>query len=87
VLYRSGLVPRVIPLVGLIGAPLLIGSSVATMFGLWGQVSVPGLVAALPVALWELSLGGWLVVKGFSAVPLLAGHGSSAGNAAPVTQR
>ena len=64
-MYRSGLVPRVIPLTGLVGAPLLIASCTATVFGLWSQVSAVALVLTLPVALWELSLGLWLVVRGF----------------------
>ena len=38
-LYRSRLVPRIIPLVGLIGAPLIIASVIATLFGLKEQVS------------------------------------------------
>lgn len=67
VLVRSGLVPRVIPIVGLIGAPLLLASSVGVLFGAWGQTSVVGAVAALPIAAWELSLGLWLTVKGFRA--------------------
>ena len=65
-LYRSRLVPRIIPTVGLIGAPLLLGSVAATVCGLWGQTSPVGVLAALLVALWELSLGFWLVVKGFT---------------------
>jgi Domain of unknown function (DUF4386) len=40
-LYRSGLVPRIIPLVGLVGAPLLFASDLAVMFGLWTQGSLP----------------------------------------------
>jgi hypothetical protein len=64
-LYRSGLVPRVIPLIGLAGAPLLIASCTATVFGLWSQVSAGALVLTLPVAVWELSLGLWLLVRGF----------------------
>lgn len=68
VMYRSGLVPRVIPMVGLIGgAPLILASATATIFGFYDQVSLPGTLAAFPVALWELSLGVWLVVKGFNA--------------------
>jgi len=63
--YRSGLVPRGIPLMGLVGAPLLLASCIATVFGLWSQVSAVALVLTLPVALWELSLGLWLVVQGF----------------------
>ena len=64
-LYRSGLVPRIIPTVGLVGAPVLLASVTATVFGVFGQFSSVALIAALPVALWEFSLGGWLVVKGF----------------------
>lgn len=40
VLYRSGLVPRIIPALGLVGAPLLALSVTATLFGVWEQVSV-----------------------------------------------
>jgi hypothetical protein len=65
VMYRSRLVPRLIPTIGLIGAPLILASSTATMFGLWDQVSRPAAVLALPVAAWEFSLGVWLTVKGF----------------------
>jgi hypothetical protein len=64
-LYRSRLVPRIIPLVGLIGAPLLLTSDVGVLFGLWPQVSVPTATGALPIAVWEFSLGVYLVVRGF----------------------
>jgi hypothetical protein len=66
-LYRSRLVPRIIPLAGLIGAPLLLASVAATIFGLWGQTSALGIIAGFLVALWELSLGFWLVFKGFTS--------------------
>ena len=72
-LYRSGLVPRIIPLVGLIGAPLLFASDLAVMFGLWTQGSLPAMIAVVPIALWEVSLGVWLVVKGFKPSPVTAG--------------
>jgi hypothetical protein len=72
-MYRSGLVPRIIPLVGLIGAPLLLASDTAIMFGLWEQFSLPAGIATLPVALWEFSLGVWLVVKGFRPSSFTAG--------------
>jgi Domain of unknown function (DUF4386) len=72
-LYRSRLVPRVIPLLGLIGAPLLIIAVTATLFR--GTVPPPSwaVLAAIPVAAWELSLGLWLVVKGFKPSPITAG--------------
>jgi hypothetical protein len=71
-LYRSRLVPRVIPTLGLLGAPLLLASGTATFFGIYPQVSGWAALAALPVGLWELSLGVWLVVKGFKPSPLTA---------------
>jgi hypothetical protein len=65
VLYRTRLIPRIIPLLGIIGAPLLAASSIATLFGAFGQVSTPAFFLALPIAAWELSLGIYLAVKGF----------------------
>jgi hypothetical protein len=38
-MYRSGLVPRAIPLIGLIGAPLLIASIIAVLFGVIEPIS------------------------------------------------
>lgn len=72
VLHRTRLVPRLIPTLGLIGAPLLLASSVATLFGAYDQVSSWAVLAALPIATWEFSLGVYLVVKGFrrSALPV-----------------
>jgi uncharacterized protein DUF4386 len=70
VLYRSRLVPRIIPTIGLVGAPILLASFAATLFGAYDQVSGPALVAALPIAIWEFSLGVWLTVKGFRGSPI-----------------
>ena len=72
-MYRSGLVPRAIPLMGLIGAPLLITSTIAWFFGVNEQVSAWSVIATLPVALWELSLGLWLTFKGFKPSPITVG--------------
>ena len=72
-MYRSRLVPRLIPALGLIGATLLIASTTATFFGAYDQVSPVSAIATLPVALWELSLGIWLVTKGFKPSPITAG--------------
>ena len=71
-MYRSRLVPRVLPLLGFIGAPLLVASAIATMFGIYDRVSALSAIAALPIALWEFSLGVYLVVKGFKACPITA---------------
>jgi hypothetical protein len=65
ILYTTRLVPRIIPTLGLIGAPLLVLSSVVTLFGGWEQVSSTAMLFALPIAAWELSVGIYMVVKGF----------------------
>jgi hypothetical protein len=70
-LYRSRLVPRVLPVVGLIGAPLLICGVLVTLFG--GAKLGSPVLGALPVAAWELSLGLWLTIKGFRPSPVTAG--------------
>jgi hypothetical protein len=72
-LYQSRLVPRALPVLGLLGAPLLITADIATLFGAIGQYSALAALAALPVAVWEFSLGVWLVVKGFRPSPITAG--------------
>lgn len=64
-LHQSRLVPRWIPTVGLVGAPLLIASSLVTLFGGWEQVSTPSMLLTLPIATWELSVGIYMTVKGF----------------------
>jgi len=81
-LYQSRLVPRILPLLGFIGAPLVVVSNAATVFGLWDQVSVLSGIAVLPIALWEFSLGVWLVVKGFNPSPITAGMAGT-GDPAP----
>ena len=65
VLYRSGLVPRLLPTLGLIGAPLLLASDLAIFFGVYDRAAPIAIVAALPIAVWEFSLGAYLVTKGF----------------------
>jgi hypothetical protein len=64
-LYQSRLVPRVLSLIGFAGAILLVASGAGTLFGLWDRVSPVVAIAALPIAVWEFSLGVYLVVKGF----------------------
>ncbi|HEX7264278.1 MAG TPA: DUF4386 domain-containing protein [Candidatus Dormibacteraeota bacterium] len=69
-LYQSRLVPRVLPMLGLAGVPLLVGSDAAVLFGVVGASQA--VVFALPIALFEFSLGVWLVVKGFQPSPILS---------------
>jgi hypothetical protein len=71
-LYQSRLVPRVLPVIAFIGAPLLVVSDLGVWFNLWGQTSSVTALLALPVALFEFSLGVYLIVKGFRPSPILS---------------
>ena len=79
-MYRSGLVPRRFAMLGLIGGSLAVASATATLFGLYDQVSVWAAIAIIPEFIWELSLGIWLIVKGFdpSAVASLCTNADDA---------
>jgi hypothetical protein len=81
-LYRSRLVPRVLPVVAFIGAALLLVSDVAVLFGAWDRISAPSGLLAIPIALWEFSLGVYLIVKGFRPSPITAGMTASSTRAA-----
>ena len=65
-LYQSRLVPRSLSLIGIVGGPVLLAGYFAVMFGLVGQHAPLAGMSAIPVALFEFSLGVWLVVKGFN---------------------
>jgi hypothetical protein len=71
-MYRSRLVPRLLPVLGLIGAPLLFASATAEIFGIYGQTSVWSAIATIPIFVWELSLGVWMTFKGFRPSPITA---------------
>ncbi|MGD9705320.1 MAG: DUF4386 domain-containing protein [Acidimicrobiia bacterium] len=70
IMYRSRMLPRWIPTFGLIGAPLLLVSATATLFGAWDQISGPAVLFALPIAVWEFSFGVYMIVKGLKPAAL-----------------
>jgi hypothetical protein len=71
-MYRSRLVPRAIAVLGLVGGSLIFASGTAVLFGLYEDLSIPGLAAAAPVLAWELSVATWMIVKGFRPSPITA---------------
>jgi Domain of unknown function (DUF4386) len=71
-MYRSRLVPRAIAVLGLVGGSLIFASGTAVLFGLYEDLSVPGVAAAAPVLAWELSVATWMIVKGFQPSPITA---------------
>jgi uncharacterized protein DUF4386 len=66
-MYRSGLVPRGMALLGLIAGPVLLAWGTAVLLGVIEQDSPLKLLATAPEFVWELSLGIYLMVKGFKA--------------------
>ena len=64
-MYRSRLVPRAIPVLGLIGAVTFTSFIVGHILGVTeGGTPWHGLAVA-PIFFWELSLGLWMTFKGF----------------------
>jgi hypothetical protein len=64
-MYRSGLVPRKMAWLGLVGGPLIILSGTLIMFGVADAGDPLQGIATIPEFLWELSLGIYCTVKGF----------------------
>ena len=84
-LYRSGLVPRAIPVIGLIGAPLFTSWIVGYIFGVTEGGTAWHAIGVAPIFVWELALGLWMTFKGFraSAVAELGFSPSDPASAAP----
>jgi hypothetical protein len=64
-MYRSGLVPRQMALLGLVGGSLIIVSGTVVLFGVTNPGGTFQSVATIPEFVWELSLGIYCAVKGF----------------------
>jgi hypothetical protein len=72
-LYQSRLVPRWLPVLGFIGAALLVIAFAISLAHPGGDVSALSGLFAVPIATWEFSLGVYLIVKGFKPSPITAG--------------
>jgi hypothetical protein len=72
-MYRSGLVPRWMAMLGLIGGPLICLSGIAVLFDVFQFGGTGQSIATIPEFLWELLLGLYLTVKGFRPSPILSG--------------
>ncbi len=72
-MYRSGLVPRRMTWVGMIGAPLLFLANVGALFDWWDAGSTVPALAVIPEFIWELFLGVYCTIWGFRKdAPILA---------------
>ena len=71
-MYRSGLLPRRMALIGVIGGPLAFLGATLVLFGAFDNTSAPKVLITVPEIIWELSLGIYLTLKGFRrSSPLL----------------
>ncbi|MGE5408138.1 MAG: DUF4386 domain-containing protein [Syntrophothermus sp.] len=71
-MYSSGLVPRRMAMLGLIGGPLVCASGIAVALGAIDEGSAAQGIATIPEIAWEASLGIYLTFKGFKPSPILA---------------
>lgn len=72
-MWRSGLVPRGMAMIGLIGGPLAVLGGIGVLFNAWDQPSGALFLLTALEFVWELSLSIWLLVKGFRPSPILSG--------------
>ncbi len=75
-MYRSGLVPRGMAMLGLIGGPLICASGILVLLDVIDAGSAVQAIATIPEFIWELSFGIYLIVKGFKPAPILAAQAS-----------
>ena len=71
-MYKSGLVPRRMALLGLIGGPLAFIGGVFVLFGAFEDPSTPLFAFTVIEILWEASLAIYLTTRGYRQSPLLA---------------
>lgn len=68
VLYNSKLIPRIISAWGFIAAALMLIGTVLIMVGIFTGISEVelNLIFAMPIAVQEMVLAAWLILKGFN---------------------
>ncbi len=72
-LFQTRLVPRILPIIGIIGAFTLVAGDVAVLYGVYDQRAPIAGLSAVPIALWEFSLGIYLTFKGFKENAVILG--------------
>ena len=72
-MYSTGLVPRGMAMLGLVGGPLIVLSGTAVIFGVIEAGSTAHRRSpCMPEFFWELSFGVYLIVKGFKPSAITA---------------
>jgi hypothetical protein len=73
-MFKSGLVPRRMAAIGLVGGPLCLTAATLALFGVHEQGSGTAFLLTFPEMVWEASLGIYLAVKGFRAPSAIPGR-------------
>ncbi|WP_374625983.1 DUF4386 domain-containing protein [Devosia sp.] len=78
-MWKTRLLPRALSILGLIGGPALLVAGGAVVLGVIEAGATWQAIATIPEFFWELGLGLWLLVRGFtpSAVTELERSGSA----------
>jgi hypothetical protein len=71
--FTSALVPRRMALLGVIGGPLSLVGLAFVLFGMWEQDAPEQFLFTMPEIAWELSLGFYLIFRGFKPSPITEG--------------
>ncbi len=83
-MYRSGLMPRGLTMLGLVGGPLVCISGIAVILQVIDRQSTPQFIMTIPEILWELSLCIYPIVKGFKPSPVLMRYEAAEAAESPV---
>lgn len=62
---KSGLVPQKLAVFGLLAAGLILVAALLELYGIIEQISPAGILLAVPIAGYEMTLAGYLILRGF----------------------
>ncbi len=85
-MYKSGLMPRRLALLGLVGGPIAVGTAVAVLFGAYDQKSAISFIFTIPEIIWEVTISIWLVVDGIRRMGAGSAAKMSTGAPVPVSE-
>lgn len=76
-MFQTGMVPRRLAMLGLVGGPALLAASLGILFGVLGHSDALYVIGVVPEFFWELLLGLYLTVTGGRVAGLVESEGVS----------
>jgi hypothetical protein len=68
VFFKTDVLPKNLTMLGISASLLIMLAAILEMFGIIQQISIWGILLALPIALYEMTLAIWLLVKGMKPI-------------------